>query len=277
MPRPSVITTEKGKEIVSLYDSGKSIRDIVKLTEVPRTSVRRWVEFHCSRIRACKEASFRKSVNHNAFATANQDALYWAGFLMADGCISERHSKAIILSLQYRDVDHVNKFKQFISAENNVCKINNSGSVQARIAVTSDRMADDLGKFGVIPRKTYTAKASDMASKSRHFWRGMVDGDGCIMILDRKHREKQELKICLNGTFEICSQFAEYTRAIYQHNANVLAGNGVAWQIALHAHAAQTVIRHLYTNCRTYLKRKMILAQLAMRHECAAAKGKQQA
>lgn len=273
MPRPSQVTQDTGAKIVSLYDSGESIRDIVKKTGIPRTSVRRWVEANCSKVRTCRESCHRMAVNDGAFSVINDDACYWAGFLMADGCVSQgKHSQSIILVLKEKDVEHIELFRQFIGAENPIGYVNSHGSLQRRLSVTSDAICDDLAVYGVVPRKTYTAKAADFVANNKHFWRGMVDGDGSIMIGSRPDRGTHEFKLSLCGTRDIIDQFVAFTRTIYPHKANAVRGKGKGWQMCISGVAAQAVIKHLYSGCTYFLRRKMIMAKLVLAHHCGQKK-----
>lgn len=270
MPRKSKIIGNVHDKIIRLYESGKSIRTIVSITGIPRTSVRRHVG-KCTKIRTCKEASLRKEVNHNAFSVLDENTFYWLGFIMADGCVSERHSKTIILSIQYGDLAHVKTFKKFLGAKHQISKVNSRGSIQARIAVTSDPICERLIKYGITPRKSIVAKAHELLVNNRHFWRGMIDGDGSIMIKNRRN-QKRQVVINLNGSIHNITAFCKYTKCICQHSTNPCRGKGNSWQLSLYAHAAQVIVRHLYSDCGVFLARKMRMAKAALKHECGTKK-----
>jgi len=119
------------------------------------------------------------------FADLSKEACYWIGLLATDGClVDRRYSKQITLGLSSKDVDHVDLFKQFTGSTNKVSVNVNA----AMLSFTDNQLFDFLTELGLTPRKSLSLKiSSDILLSSLDFWRGVVDGDGCIGYACTRH------------------------------------------------------------------------------------------
>lgn len=112
------------------------------------------------------------------------EAYYWAGFILADGHISNRNELSITLSA--KDKDHLIKFSEYISFPK-VIKLKNYGKVcyeQVRLAVT-DRfyIKEFKEKFDIKRDKTYYPPDLSWIKNKNLFLSllcGYIDGDGTI-------------------------------------------------------------------------------------------------
>ena len=200
------------------------------------------------------------SVNHSAFCIVTDESAYWAGFLMADGCISGRSKKApqIILSLAVTDIDHVLRFRAFLRSDHKITvqdrRTNPAGlSINskdtARVAVVSQLMASDLARFGIVPRKTHIAEAVELQN-NKHFWRGMVDGDGCINTSIRPY-----LSLC-SASKILVDQFLKYCHSISPLvSLRAIKSMGL-WRGVISGRTCVPILRELYGNLSTALPRK---------------------
>jgi len=109
---------------------------------------------------------------------------YWIGFLMGDGTILDK-KKAITLDLAVLDIDHVEKFKAFLKAENpihkyeQICKFTNKTTYHASICVRSDELYLGAIKSGLFPRKSLKEKIPNIDPiYYNSFILGLVDADG---------------------------------------------------------------------------------------------------
>lgn len=114
---------------------------------------------------------------------------YHLGFLMADGTIlNSRHcSKQVKLDLAVEDREEVEKFCDDLVIDKKRIKVyphyNTVGQDVCRIIVNSDKLCEDLYRFGVTPRKSLTLKFPVGLLPENtpvHFIRGYFDGDGSI-------------------------------------------------------------------------------------------------
>lgn len=141
--------------------------------------------------RTASERNSSYTLNHNAFDDLTDEAAYWIGMLMTDGCVSDTagRSEQIILKLQRRDREHLVKFGRFLKSDRPVLdyeRLDKKGIPRpfSSICFNSRQIASAIGKFGVVPRKTYIAKAVGVEDNI-HFWRGCIDGDGTVAYFSK--------------------------------------------------------------------------------------------
>jgi hypothetical protein len=136
--------------------------------------------------RSRSQAHRRYSVNEDFFAVVDtEEKAYWLGFLAADGHIGENGHIKVALSA--KDKGHIYKFAETIESEHpiKIRKQNLDGNIYevATIIVCSSKMVNDLILLGIGPRKSFIVTPSDVPIElSRHYWRGVFDGDGNIYI-----------------------------------------------------------------------------------------------
>lgn len=132
----------------------------------------------------------RYECNHAFFAQIESEAhAYWLGFLTADGTITDR---AVILILQARDAQHLERFRDAIGSTHPVRFIDNHGYPGAKIYVHSPAMVQDLAGYTVTPHKTKTIRFPDLPQPCiRHYIRGYVEGDGGFYTrMNHRHRRQ---------------------------------------------------------------------------------------
>ncbi len=206
------------------------------------------------------------SLNEAAFddPESNEEAAYWIGFLMADGCVSAaRKGKGqaeIILALSACDEDHIEKFKRFIGASQKTTHGQVlRGNPWARISVSSDRLARQLAKFGVVPRKSLTAKCVGL-ERDRHFWRGAVDGDGCLGWQKQKRGDPLPF-LELVGSHDLVSQFSDFAKKFSLKTNSSVRKNRNIWRFVVAGRHALPITQELYRDCLVSLPRKHKLAR----------------
>jgi hypothetical protein len=216
----------------------------------------------------------RKKVNHAAFSNVlqSEEAQYWVGFLMADGCVHsyEKHKWGLTLFLQERDKDHVERFRSFVGSEHKLqlrkAKARKRETKRHRawgITFQSKEIVADLARYGVVPRKSQCAKVVGL-EMNRHFWRGVIDGDGCIGFSHKKYRTDAILSLL--GTEALVHQFMEFVRTITETQARVRRHkkNGNNFVVSLSHWRAVAVLRVLYGDCLVALSRKHAKAMKAI-------------
>jgi len=212
------------------------------------------------------EAHRTHGLNHEAFAAINEQSAYWCGFLMADGCIHRRSedSYQIILFLQERDKDHIAKYKTFLQSEHKIItrKPNGKGwraaaSTSYGLSFNSTRIATDLASFGVTQSKSHTASVKRLAN-NRHFWRGVVDGDGSVYRRGGKYNYPG-LFLC--GSLPLMNQFLAYlTKHIPDIKCSVTRSPTV-YTLHVGGKAAREACGLLYGRASVALERKESVAR----------------
>ncbi|WP_299831686.1 hypothetical protein [uncultured Metabacillus sp.] len=149
-------------------------------------------------------------VNDNFFdAIDTESKAYWLGFIYADGCVTTHknsNSKILEIGLQLSDKDHLEKFKQDIETSYRITEKKNS----CRISIVSEKIFNDLNKYGIVARKSNSIKPprKDMIPEhlEHHFIRGIFDGDGGFTLGDKY------LTFAINfcGTKETCEYILDY-------------------------------------------------------------------
>jgi hypothetical protein len=162
--------------------------------------------------------------NEEFFSHETEEAFYLAGFIAADGCVSENGSKQMTLTIVVASLDreHIFHLRSFLGAEHPVFKniANNSkrnpkwkDTINYGFRISSDRICDDLAKFNIVPRKTkiYTfPKWLIDHPLVHHFMRGYNDGDGCIRIKESYRSGKLDFQLVGQPQFlEIYKQILE--------------------------------------------------------------------
>jgi hypothetical protein len=190
-----------------------------------------------------------------------EEAAYWTGFLMADGCVhhAEGGKAYITLSLQARDRKHVEKFREFLKSGHKLGRIIVNGRSYYRVGLRSDKIAADLAKYGVVPRKSLTAKAL-LLENNKHFWRGALDGDGTV-ILPTKSRHRPILSLV--GSRNLVSQFADYVSRFLGVTIPIYPRLSI-WRVDVRGHKACALAEHFYADCSIALDRKFAMLPLFM-------------
>lgn len=200
-------------------------------------------------------------LNQSAFDEITELSAYWIGFLMADGCVQKKSkgfTDQIFLVLKPEDKQHLKKFKNFLDAENPIKKRKRSNKDYLGIQITSQEIVDQLAEFGVVPNKTKNAEVNGKLKSNRHFWRGVVDGDGSVAMYNNKPR------IDLIGSKLLVNQFKDFVTDFCKTNASVLERNGSYSYRVNGKNVATEVIDKLYKNSNVYLDRKKRVADEIM-------------
>jgi len=207
------------QKIISLYNSGLSSVQIQQKLGINPTTILYIVKRNGFSTRTTKQTSKRYTFNERFFERINtEEKAYWLGFILADGCISR--GKDIIIVLKKEDRKHLEKFIENINGNNKIQEIKNNGGFNGidavRLAIRSQKMYNDLIKCGITERKSLTAKVPSCIPENfiRHFWRGLVDGDGhiCVVNTQSNGHKYTHLEVGLCGTKNVVYEFENYTK-----------------------------------------------------------------
>lgn len=119
--------------------------------------------------------------NDTAFIEESEAAYYWAGFIAADGNISDKDD--LYICLHSKDTEHLHKFLSYLKS-NHAVSTNNDKYTRSQIGLRlPPPIASSLkNKFNIVPRKSLTYKLPDIVESDnfRHYVRGYFDGDGSV-------------------------------------------------------------------------------------------------
>jgi hypothetical protein len=122
------------------------------------------------------------TVNEHVFDVLTEEAAYWIGMLITDGTIfyPKDSNPQVILELQEQDKGHLEKYLKFLGANFSLTCTVKKDRKYYKVKFASKHITQKLEEYGITQRKTFTAKAAACLLDSKHFWRGVIDGDGTI-------------------------------------------------------------------------------------------------
>ena len=212
MPR-KVITEELKQEIIKYYLSQpmtmKQVEDKYELSHPTITKILKDVPKYT------KAKLNNPNMKEHFFQEINEEAkAYFLGLLISDGNVFKDNTgrqASISITLDLKDEYMLEKFKEVLQANTSV---GHDGRGCGQIAVRSNIMAEDLAKYGVIPRKSYNTYLPLISKEMMpHLIRGIFDGDGSIMAKpnhsnDGHNRFLHSISFC--GTHQLMEDISNY-------------------------------------------------------------------
>ena len=200
----------------------------------------------------------KRLVNHKAFDIVTNDAAYWIGFLFADGSVIQQQKGAPVIQLRLSEVDRgqLEKFREFLGSTHAITASppGNFGGYRSkasvRFALNSRELAARLLEMG-----RYKGPIAPELAASRHFWRGVVDGDGSIFILKTGYSG-----ISLVGSQRLLDVFLEFLRERNLSGRMTVTPHKSIYELSTAGHLAELIIDELYRNATTALQRKAAAA-----------------
>jgi len=262
------------KRICILYQYGWPISEILK--EYCRATAEQILEI------LKKNGVYKRCenprINHGVFNKITKESAYWIGFLMADGCIQ---GNQISVNLGGDDYYHLLRFLIFVhwlgtpinylesKIYVNKSEIYASGS-SARIAFTSQKMVKRLAECGVVPLKSAITEVKlDKLKFNKHFWRGVIDGDGHIGI-DKNPRSYCKFHLGNSGSKTLMEQYKTYIKTIvprFRGSVRKHPQGENTYTVQTAERIAQEIAKELYGGANIYLERKMEIAKTIINYE----------
>lgn len=143
-------------------------------------------------------------INRDCFKDfSTEQEKYFYGLLLADGCISDKNTVSILL--HSKDIDLLIKFKNFLQYNKEIKKSPRQDAM--RLTFKDKVIADKLKSVGLHPRKSLNENVPSFYNRDdvsmRHFWRGFIDGDGCV----QSTKSFRSRHFSIIGTKEILQEF----------------------------------------------------------------------
>jgi len=267
------VSQERRDKVIELHDAGHSqnyISTVLSMT--------------CRTAQAILEASGRKrtrseqSYFHHKTSTLKEDAFdvidteekaYWLGFIYADGFITNPNAKSskkynVGILLKKDDIGHLEKFKQFLDAPQKITlgtstiKGIDKTYYNARINIGSQKLHKKLQNWGITWNKSYDAKPPEEMKTNRDFWRGVVDGDGYLGIVNDKSRAKGRKRLHLCGTIDMVQGFKDFlvSNGIGTTYEVVSVRESMQYKMEVSSTMAEKAVKLLYEGSTVYLERK---------------------
>ena len=212
MPR-KIITKELKQEIIKYYLSQpmtmKQVEEKYELSHPTITKILKDVpKYTKAKLNSpnMKERFFQE-INNEASA-------YFLGLLISDGNVFKDNTgrqASISITLDLKDEYMLKKFKEVLQTNTSIVY---DGRGCGQIAVRSNIMAEDLAKYGVVPRKSYSTYLPQISKEMMpHLIRGIFDGDGSIIAKpnpnnDGHNRFLHSISFC--GTHQLMEDISNY-------------------------------------------------------------------
>jgi hypothetical protein len=253
---PRALDQKREAELVARYYAGEGTPTLAASFGIGATTVANILRRHGVQKRRCGKPQL--PVWHEAFDELAPDAAYWIGFLFADGHVHQRKQEwapEVIVALAARDRTHLEKLKTFLRSGHTVgAGFTGAGFPTGRLAVTSHRLGGRLLELG-----RYEGTIDPQLVASRHFWRGLVDGDGSLGI----YRNGRSAILQLVGEYRYLAAFNEFL--ISQRLAPRSIGHDKSiFQVRAQGSSAEPIVDLLYRDAPTALDRKAVIAQQIM-------------
>src|SRR3990167_3385965 len=251
-------------EIIEKHNNGETTTFLAKEYGVHRVTIGRIL--HSVGI----ETPLRKiALNEDYFSNIDtEDKAYWVGFISADGYISK--TGTLWIGLKGEDKPHLEKFKKDVGSGHTVkerdiyLKTTGKYYPTAYLTFGCRKLTNDLINIGVGNKKSFTLEPCKFIPDDllKHYWRGLVDGDGCIYKKDQTH-----FNTGLCGTKQIIDGYVDYIKKTLGDISLVVSSdpeknNGNFYKVEFNSNiTAKKVCSLLYENANIFLDRKKILAE----------------
>lgn len=182
------------EEIVRLYTEDKmSINKMRQLFGLHHNTIKKVLESFDVPLRTRSQSHFKDNRKERIFQNIDsEEKAYWLGFLAADGCVSGNN---VIIVLQEKDKEHLEKFKHFINAQSISIQTSQQQDSRGiwrnyyRFSIGCKEMSNDLQRWGIVPNKTLILQPPNIPEEFEIDWiRGYFDGDGGLSYSAKSNR-----------------------------------------------------------------------------------------
>lgn len=249
--RKIYLKEETKKKIREKLSEGETLKEISESIDCSYETLRRKVAEDDSIVLR----KYKSDVDISLFKEMNAEAAYWLGLMGADGW----NGKTIGISLDIIDQNHVELFSEWIGKDwrrrkRNRKRKNGEEFVNEEIQVSFK--SAELGrllreKWGMDEEKSKNYDPIVPIGKERHFWRGMVDGDGTI----EKTEDGKIVMLKLVGTEMVCVKFKEFIDGVGIRSGNICEGKDV-FSVSTYGEEAGKLYRLLRKGGEVCLGRK---------------------
>ncbi len=258
------------------YENGVSIRDLAEKYEIGERFISNLFKKNNLKMRDAKETYFLAEKTHNIagqISEANRKydlneeffkeitpySAYIIGFFQADGTLTDDRFSITESATIETNIDHLIRMRDIMGSNRPLMYVDHELGKTARLVVNSRKMVEDLKSFGLHSPRTTTAFTDKRLLDNRDYWRGVIDGDGCL------HVDKKGFKILyLIGSKFLCQEFLNFCRKYncgygvevrnFQRK-NIDVGTKV-YTVRLNGKEAIEITKVLYGNSDLRLERK---------------------
>lgn len=254
-------------EIIFKYIMGLSCKAISLQFDVSEKFISNILTAHEIPRRTAKETNLTRygySLSGSKFQQLiTEEDLYFLGYILADGCIS---NGSLNITINQKDKYILKKLQSYLGMvsqhgydEREVYdKRTGKFYSKASLTVKDETLVRNLNNLGITPRKSAQETITNSLCKyNRHFWRGVVDGDGHIYI------SKQRSILALVGSEDIVQSFIDFCIQEVGLETNRIKSskqykNCTLFKVQLTGNDARNVAKYLYNDTSLCLTRKQV-------------------
>lgn len=207
-PNELKISNSVRAEICTRYQNGETTIELGSVYGLCDNTIAKIVREGGGNIRAAIRRSLVQ--NHDYFEVIDTpDKAYFLGWMVTDGSVvrsKTRKGRSDVISIEIHSRDRyiLEKFAECIGADKNIVH-DSVKKNHSYLRFASQKMSNDLAKYGVIPNKTYTAYLPTVADKLMpHLIRGIFDGNGTVT------KSRGAINFAFYGTEQLCSDVRDY-------------------------------------------------------------------
>lgn len=212
-------------------------------------------------------------LNHDYFEEIDSnEKAYWLGLLFSDGNVQYHPEKGnswtIRLGLMEEDAYLIEEFIKAVGSDREVKTYMNSTGFQrkdgkphreSRVILSSPKMAQDLSKYGIVPRKSLKVHELPTIHEKymSHFIRGFFDGNGSIT--HNKYKDKKVPRVMFYSTYDFCKCLNDYlhdTLNLTEHEVYKQKEYNVSFITYGKFQDIVNLYDYMYQDATHYMKRK---------------------
>lgn len=131
-----------------------------------------------------------------------EELAYWLGFILTDGNLRRQGKRSwqLRFNINQGDREHLQRFLSFLQSDYPIYEYRATNS--CAVTITSETLGELVLSYGITPRKSKTVMVDPRLAVNRHFWRGVLDGDGWL--------SKDGYRFSIAGTYDVCSKFSKF-------------------------------------------------------------------
>lgn len=256
----STFSEDTQKDICSSYIDGETTTSLSEKYVCSKTRILRVLKANNVITRNRSEQKRKYLLDENVFKELNEQTLYWLGFIASDGnlYVNPRGGKILQFGVHEQDDCHINKVKEFLKTDKPTCYYKSKRSYNGNTVITpesklhicSSVIFDDICSYGIMPKKTFTMEVND-SLMSKHFFRGLFDGDGSIY----SNNKGKNLVACVVGVYQVLLSFNDFVKSKIGVETKLSPCKKIH-RLRWYGTAAFKVLKFLYEDSNIYLDRK---------------------
>lgn len=253
--------TEDLPKICELYSSGLFVREIARIFNYNEDTVLRNMKKSGIEIQKGSYRRFSSEVNEKLFTDESEERSYFYGFILADGNIND--SGKVSITVNSKDKEILEKFidkaklKSSVRSRERFDQRTGKSYQSSSVAFTNKALVSGLVNLGLRPRKSTKETVPHEMKFDKHFWRGLIDGDGSVSNRNGKY---PILNLC--GSKEVCECFIEFcNECVLETEPYLRQVKDNFYSVTYNGKKSLPLIKYIYEDSKIYLSRKKNIAE----------------